>query len=146
MPWSWRLRTIPKGQTFHSGRLYGATEPSDEDYLKAAHTVLSARVLEGEAEEGQRFTLVYEAGGRDTKVTVGAPGIDPEAFADECEELISQCGDLPEKAEEFGESVSEKAGSMAEWARENGTVTPRMATAMRNMKDGVERWLERSDR
>lgn len=58
-----------------------------------------------------------------------------------CEEILDSIGDLPERAEDFASSVSEKVESIQEWIEENDHVTEAQMDALENMKSGVERWM-----
>lgn len=49
--------------------------------------------------------------------------------------------DLPERAEEFGSSVEEKAEAIGEWVEQNERVTEKQLSALKNMVDGVDRWI-----
>lgn len=52
------------------------------------------------------------------------------------------CDDLPERAFDFGESITDKVIQMKEWISVHKHVTEKMADSLENMKSGVERWLE----
>lgn len=64
---------------------------------------------------------------------------------EQCDRIIELCGDLPDEAEEFSESVVEKCKSMRDWIEENGRVTDRQQEALDNMEAGANRWLERDE-
>lgn len=49
--------------------------------------------------------------------------------------------DLPERAESFGISVEEKAESIADWIEKNDRVTEKQLSALKNMVDGIDRWI-----
>lgn len=66
---------------------------------------------------------------------------DWEGALELCKELIAELADLPERAEDFVESVEEKVLSIQEWIEENEHVTPKQLEALRNMRTGVHRWL-----
>jgi hypothetical protein len=68
--------------------------------------------------------------------------MDPEEAIEFCKELIKDANDLPERAEDFAHSVVEKVESMEEWIDTNSKVTEPMAEALRNMRSGVDKWLE----
>lgn len=55
-------------------------------------------------------------------------------------EILSRIADLPEEADDFAASVTEKLESMAEWIEENAHVTPKMKTAIDNMGAAVAKW------
>jgi hypothetical protein len=66
---------------------------------------------------------------------------DPNAAIEFAQEIIEDCGRLPERAEDFAHSVTEKAESMVAWIDERCAVTEGMAEALLNMRAGVDRWL-----
>jgi hypothetical protein len=57
-------------------------------------------------------------------------------------ELLDQ---LPEEAEDFTSSVTEKLTNMRSWIESRGRVTPKMESAIENMHRGALKWLERDD-
>jgi hypothetical protein len=57
-------------------------------------------------------------------------------------EALGMIDDLPERAEDFGQSVQMKLDDMAGWIEENERVTPAQLDAIENMKAGLERWLD----
>lgn len=57
--------------------------------------------------------------------------------------ILDHADDLPDRAEEFAESVREKAASMKEWIQAHNRVTNMQFQALENMQAGVEKWLER---
>lgn len=65
---------------------------------------------------------------------------DPDAALEFCAQLIEDAGDLPEVAEDFAASVIEKVESMAEWIDTESRVTDNIATALENMRAGVDKW------
>ena len=67
--------------------------------------------------------------------------MDWEEALELCEEIEDLLGDLPERAEDFAQSVGEKVDSMREWIEENEHVTEKMVDALENMKEGSERWM-----
>lgn len=67
---------------------------------------------------------------------------DPQEAIEFCKELLSDLEDLPERAEEFVDSVTEKVTSMMEWIEENEHVTDKMQDSLRNMRRGCDRWME----
>jgi hypothetical protein len=68
---------------------------------------------------------------------------DPEGVIRFCAELIEAAGELPERAEDFAHSVTEKTESIAEWVDAESRVTEGQIEALRNMLAGVDRWLDR---
>lgn len=59
-------------------------------------------------------------------------------IVDEIEELAGQ---VPERGEEYAESVLGKAASIGEAIEERGHVTEGQITALENMRDGLQRWV-----
>jgi hypothetical protein len=53
--------------------------------------------------------------------------------------ILEDCEDVPERAENFAISVSEKIESMAEWIEENKRITPNMIAAIENMDEALQR-------
>lgn len=58
------------------------------------------------------------------------------------EEALASLDDLPERAEDFRESVRDKLESICDWVAEHESITGAQATAVNNMIAGIERWLE----
>jgi hypothetical protein len=71
--------------------------------------------------------------------------VDTEEALELCDDILIDLDELPDAADEFAESVREKVESMSEWIQEHDKVTPKMVKALKNMKDGVARWLENDD-
>jgi hypothetical protein len=67
---------------------------------------------------------------------------DPDEAVKFCAELVSDAEEIPEKGEDFAASVIDKANSMSEWIDANSTVTEKIEAALRNMRRGVDSWLE----
>ena len=61
-----------------------------------------------------------------------------------CDEILKKIDELPERAEDFGDSVKTKVEDMQIWIEEHNTVTAAQAKALENMNAGVYKWLERS--
>lgn len=58
-----------------------------------------------------------------------------------CNDILTLCDDLPERAAEFGESITNKVLEMKEWISVRQHVTGNMIDSLENMKSGVEKWL-----
>ena len=58
-----------------------------------------------------------------------------------CTEILDLLPELPERAESFSASVEEKVLSMKERIEETKTVSPKMLSALENMKAGAEKWM-----
>lgn len=67
--------------------------------------------------------------------------MDYEDAIELADEILAMCEDLPERAEDFRDSIETKVKDMREWIEENQYVTERMATALENMHGGVTAWL-----
>lgn len=63
-----------------------------------------------------------------------------EDFIADCDTLLEELDELPERAEDFADSVREKVSGMRGWVEENEHVTEKMVTALHNMIDGAARW------
>jgi hypothetical protein len=59
-----------------------------------------------------------------------------------CDEILELVDDLPEKAEEFADSVRNLVLSMRGSIEQWGRATVGQKTALENVKRGVENWLE----
>ena len=57
-----------------------------------------------------------------------------------CEDILEALPELPERAEEFADSVEEKTLQIKKWA-EIDAVTDGQLIALRNMKKGVYKWI-----
>jgi hypothetical protein len=64
-------------------------------------------------------------------------------WAQFCRDTIERCEDLPDRAAEFHESVTERLSGIAETIERRQSVTEGQRSAISNMADGVERWLDR---
>lgn len=64
-----------------------------------------------------------------------------EEAAELCDEILEKLHELPDRAEEFKESVEGKVESMKEWILEHEKVTDKQADSLENMMAGAERWL-----
>lgn len=69
---------------------------------------------------------------------------DATKAVEHCDYIIDKVPDLPDGAEEFANSVNDKATSMKQSILQRGSVTPKMLAALENMRAGVDKWL-RSD-
>jgi len=56
--------------------------------------------------------------------------------------ILADLEELPESADDFGESVGEKVRSMREWIERNNHVTSRQRSALENMRAGTDRWMD----
>ena len=67
--------------------------------------------------------------------------MDWQNFVDQCENVLQDIDDIPERGEDFAESVREKVEGMMYSAKDRQSVTDNMADALENIADGVSRWL-----
>jgi hypothetical protein len=64
-----------------------------------------------------------------------------KTFVQDAREVLDGLGDLPDRAEEFADSVREKLEGMVKWAEEEGHATNAMINAVQNMAEAVGKWL-----
>jgi len=75
-------------------------------------------------------------------VWMGENGLSEVAKALElADSILEKITDLPERAEEFGDSVESKVISISETIESRNHVTPAQMNALENMLAGVERWI-----
>lgn len=74
-----------------------------------------------------------------------APDLHEEAWeewAKLCDELVKKCEEeMPDRAAEFAESVSEKLGDIASTIRQRERITPGQCSAITNMEAAIAKWL-----
>ncbi len=58
-----------------------------------------------------------------------------------CDEILDMLDDLPERAQEFSDSIREWVEGINYTILENRRVTENQATALENMKMAVEKWI-----
>jgi len=58
-----------------------------------------------------------------------------------CEEIYEMIDDLPERAEEFGDSVKAKTLDIHKTIEDREVVTPMQMQALQNMRAGLEKWF-----
>lgn len=68
-------------------------------------------------------------------------GPDWEEAKELCEEILAELADLPERAEDFSAGVEERVLSIMEWIEENEHVTEKQIQALKNMREGIDKWL-----
>jgi hypothetical protein len=59
----------------------------------------------------------------------------------QCERILASITCLPDRAQDFGESVQEKVESIQAWIEDNERVSEAQQTALDNMESGIDRWL-----
>jgi hypothetical protein len=60
---------------------------------------------------------------------------------EDIEAALADVPDLPDRAEEFANSVDEKLRSIHEWVTEHDHITDAQQDAVANMISGVDKWL-----
>lgn len=55
---------------------------------------------------------------------------------------ISDAADLPERAEDFADSVTEKLEDIEAWVEENEHITDGQTSAVSNMEAAIGRWMK----
>jgi len=70
------------------------------------------------------------------------PRSDWEIRLIQCARILQMVSQLPDRAADFGDSVSEKVYDMQAWIEDNNHVTAAQQDALDNMESGVERWLQ----
>ena len=58
-----------------------------------------------------------------------------------CDRILESVEELPERAAEFAESVTEKVGSIKSFALAHDRVSSAQENALENMNEGVQRWI-----
>lgn len=58
-----------------------------------------------------------------------------------CESILEKLDDIPDRGQDFAESVREKVESIQAWVEEHGDATQAQLDALQNMEDGVDRWI-----
>ncbi len=61
----------------------------------------------------------------------------------QCESILSDCEDIPERGEDFAAGVIERVESIQGWIEENKHVTEAQESALKNMENAVARWVHR---
>lgn len=64
-------------------------------------------------------------------------------FIETCKDLLSRASDLPSRADDFADGISERIRGMQAWVNEHDHVTPAMWTAVGNIEAGIARWEDR---
>jgi hypothetical protein len=77
--------------------------------------------------------------------TERAPEMTARQFVNRCRAVLEKADELPDRAGDFQEGVTERLQSMADWAEENSKVTDKMIEAVNNIERGINRWLEREN-
>ena len=66
-----------------------------------------------------------------------------QEWIDKCNEGVERSEEIPEEGEVFAHSVAARLEAIADWIEDHELVTEAQKTAIQNMLDGIERWLER---
>ena len=80
-------------------------------------------------------------GSESPKSRVVLPHDDVQRALDLCDAIIRDVDEMPEEAEDFAESILDKAKSMRDNIQKHDSVTEKMLSALENMRHGQERWL-----
>lgn len=64
-------------------------------------------------------------------------------WANRAHDAADRCDEIPERGEDFAESVQAKLESIIETIERTEHVTPAQKQAIENMEHGIERWLDR---
>jgi hypothetical protein len=64
---------------------------------------------------------------------------DVQEWLETCDRILEDCEDVPERAEDFAISVSEKISDMVNWMEVQKRVTPKMIAAIENMDEALQR-------
>lgn len=64
-----------------------------------------------------------------------------EEAIEQCDNILELIEELPDRAEDFGDSIRTKVESMREWIVEHDHVTEAQQQSLDNMENGVLRWL-----
>ena len=65
-----------------------------------------------------------------------------EEAVDDIDDALASAESIPERGAEFADSVTTKLQSIKDWIEDNHHVTDAQETAVANMADGIQRWLE----
>ena len=65
-----------------------------------------------------------------------------EAALETAAEIMTAIADIPERGEDFANSVEEKVTNMSIWIEDNQHVTEKMEKALDNMLAGALKWTE----
>ena len=109
-------------------------------YMIAEHT---GNIQDGDAKSKPSSSLsnIGNAMGSPVSKTPIANIEDWEDALELCEGIIEKIDELPDRAQEFGESVGEKIRSISETIEQQERVSDRQLAAIQNMGRGVDKWL-----
>lgn len=62
---------------------------------------------------------------------------------DICKEISNMVEQLPEQAEDFGQSVESKMLSIRDWIEKNDHATDKQVNALENMHAGLKKWVDK---
>ena len=63
-----------------------------------------------------------------------------KAFVKSAHECLSDIDELPERVEDYADSVRERVDGMLAWAKDHEHVTEKMDCALENIHEGVLKW------
>lgn len=70
----------------------------------------------------------------------GSAGVSDEELLDDLDDAIDAISGI-ERADDFRESIQEKADSIREWYDKHGELTDAQRKAVENMTAGARRWI-----
>lgn len=111
--------------------------------LKAAHGMPAVKVFFAVIRDvfAEELTVEPKPAATPERVRESTGDDDADATLEEIEAALELVDDLPDRAQEFGESVSEKLRAIAETIERTGEVTERQQTAIDNMSAGIRKWM-----
>ena len=59
-----------------------------------------------------------------------------------CDQILSDCVDIPEGGENYASSVEQTVSDIRAWIDENQHVTKKQLKALNNMAEGLSKWQE----
>ncbi len=127
------------------------TRYSATDKIRVGRNVDVTGCLSGEVIHGSDGELILLLSPPPNAGSSGgdAAGEDDGEDLRQADDAIERCDnilklieeDLPERAEDFGESVAEKVRDIRAWIEENDHATENQRKALENMEQAVLRWI-----
>lgn len=108
-------------------------------------SLVSGATLPTWGESKPEIRAAWEAAGEAVEREVVAELVDEPADLEEleqCDRILALCDDVPERGEEFAESVRGKVESIRDWIEEHGEATEAQQQALDNMEEAVGRWIK----
>ncbi len=60
---------------------------------------------------------------------------------EQCDRILRDCEDVPERGEDFASSIMEKVESIRDWIVKHDNVTEKQLDSLDNMESAVGRWI-----